>query len=153
MQLTVLKCGKLTEMTKELKPVRLTKTETCLTYVLKRIGLEPHFCTYETFHEHFNQFTFSRYQKKLKIGDVLLWDKTSKWEWLPWSINGNGIIEWKSVPVNFHFAIVEGDGKFSDCTRLVAPPHPTLRLRQMKDLQKNPDFVLTLELNQSSNEN
>jgi len=136
----------------ELKPVRLTKTETCLTYVLRRMGLEPDFCTYETFHEHFNQFTFSRYQKKIKVGDILLWDKTSTWEWLPWTINDNGIIEWKNIPVGFHFAIYEGDGMFSDCTRLVTPPHPTLRLRTMTDLQKNPDFVLRLELNQNKDE-
>ena len=89
---------------------------------------------------------------KLKVGDVLLWDKTSTWEWLPWSINGNGIIEWKNVPVSFHFAIYEGSGKFSDCTRLVTPPHPTLRLRTMTDLQKNPDFVLRLDLNQNKDE-
>lgn len=132
-------------MSNELKPVRLSKTDTCLTYVLKRSGLNPDFCSYDTFHEYFNQHTFSRFQKKLKIGDILLWDKTSKWEWLPWSINENGIIEWKNVPVSFHFAIYEGDGKFSDCTRLVTPPHPTLRMRSMIDLQKNPDYVLRID--------
>lgn len=136
----------------KLKSVSLTKTETCLTYVLRRLGLDSNFCTYETFHEHFNQFTFSRYQKKLKVGDILLWDKTSKWEWLPWMIDEEGIIEWKNVPVSFHFAIYEGDGKFSDCTRLVTPPHPTLRFRKMIDLQKNPDFVLKLDVNQNKDE-
>ena len=132
-------------MDKSLTAVRLTKTETCLTYVLKRIGLGGDFCTYENFHEHFNQYNFSRYRGKLKVGDIMLWDKSSKWEWLPWSINGNGIIEWKNIPVGFHFAIYEGNDKFSDCTRLVTPPHPTLRLRRMGDLQKNPDFILRLD--------
>lgn len=129
----------------KLSSVTLMKTETCLTYVLRRLGLPSDFCTYDSFHEHFNQFTYSRFHKKLKVGDILLWDKTSRWEWLPWSINGNGIIQWKNVPVGFHFAIYEGDDKFSDCTRLVTPPHPTLRLRKTIDLQKNPDFVLRLD--------
>ena len=128
-----------------LQPVRLSKTDTCLTYILKRLGLNENYCTYETFHEHFNQFTFSRFQKKLKIGDILLWDKSSNWEWLPWSINGGGTIEWKNIPVGFHFAIYEGEGLFSDCSRLITPPHPTLRIRKIMDLQKNPDFVLRLD--------
>ena len=132
-------------MNKNLTAVKLTKTETCLTYVLRRIGLSADFCTYENFHEHFNQYNFSRYRNRLRVGDIMLWDKSSKWEWLPWSINGNGIIEWKNVPVGFHFAVYEGDDKFSDCSRLVTPPHPTLRLRRMVDLQKNPDFVLKLD--------
>ena len=130
----------------ELKPVSLTKTETCLTYVLRRLGLDADFCTYDTFHEHFNQYTYSRYYNKLQVGDILLWDKTSRWEWLPWTINANSVIEWKNIPVGFHFAIYEGSDKFSDCTRLVTPPHPTLRLRKSSDLQKNPDFVLRLDL-------
>ena len=70
----------------------------------------------------------------------------------PWTINDNGIIEWKNIPVGFHFAIYEGDGMFSDCTRLVKPPHPTLRIRTMTDLQKNPDFVLRLEQTFNTNE-
>lgn len=131
----------------KLYPITLNKTETCLTYVLRRLGVNGDACTYETFHEHFDQYTFSRHQKNIKVGDVLMWDKTASWEWLPWSINGGGIVEWKNIPIGFHFAIYEGNDKFSDCTRLVTPPHPTLRLRLMKDLQKNPDFILKLNQN------
>lgn len=131
----------------KLYPITLNKTETCLTYVLRRLGVKENICTYETLHEHFDQYTFSRHQKNIKVGDVLMWDKTTSWEWLPWSINGNGIIDWKNIPIGFHFAVYEGNGKFSDCTRLVTPPHPTLRLRAMKDLQKNPDFILKLNQN------
>jgi len=132
-------------MDSKLTAVRITKTETCLTYVLRRLGLPADFCTYDNYHEYFNQYNFSRYRNKLEVGDIMLWDKSSKWEWLPWSINGNGTIEWKNIPVGFHFAIYEGNDKFSDCTRLVTPPHPTLRLRRMQDLQKNPDLVLRLD--------
>jgi hypothetical protein len=133
-----------------LNPVTLDKTDTCLTYVLKRRGLDPKLCTYQTFHEFFNQYQYARYRKKMEIGDIVLWDKNIKWEWLPWSINGGVGITWKSTPVGFHFAIYEGDGMFTDCSRTVVPPHPTLRLRKINELQKNPDWVLVLdELNQT----
>lgn len=134
-------------MKQQLHKVTIEKTDTCLTYVLKRLGLEPNFCIYENFHEHFDQVIFKR--RKLKTGDILLWDKTLDWEWLPWKIE-DGIISWKSIPVNFHFGIVEEDeSKFSDCSRLVRPPHPTIRMREIKDLRNNPDWVLTL--NESGN--
>tara|TARA_A100001201_G_scaffold97873_1_gene84423 strand:- start:453 stop:881 length:429 start_codon:yes stop_codon:yes gene_type:complete len=128
----------------ELQIVNLEKTDTCLTYALKRAGLSPDLCSYDTMHEHFNLQAWSRYKNKLKVGDIVLWDKDSKHEWLPWKINGLGV-EWKNVPVGFHFAIYEGNYMFSDCSRTVVPPHPTLRLRNMKDLHKNPDWVLVYD--------
>jgi hypothetical protein len=137
-----------------LNQVILDKTDTCLTYVLKRKGLNPKLCTYETFHEYFNQYPYSRYKKKMKIGDVVLWDKNIKWEWLPWSINNDTEITWKNIPVGFHFAIYEGDEMFTDCSRTIVPPHPTLRLRKIKELQKNPDWVLVFDQNEfPANEN
>jgi hypothetical protein len=126
----------------KLHGVTLTKTETCLTYVLKRLGLDPNFCTYESFHDHFDQYTFKR--RKLQIGDILLWDKDVKWEWLAWKISDDGNVSWKNVPVGFHFGIYEGDGCFTDCTRLVRMPHPSLRRREIKDLKKNPDSILVI---------
>jgi hypothetical protein len=126
---------------KKLQKVTLEKSDTCLTYVLKRLGLESNLCSYENLHKNFEQVIFKG--RKLKTGDILLWDKTIEWEWLPWKIDDGGIISWKSVPVGFHFGIVEDDtSKFSDCTRLVRPPHPTIRLREIKDLRNNPDWIL-----------
>ena len=127
-----------------LKAVRLTKTDTCLTYILKRLGLGENYCTYETYHEFFNQYNFYKVYKKLEKGDVFLWDKGMTWKWLAWAIDEAGTVEWKNIPVEFHFGIYEGNGQFSDCTRLVTPPHPTLRFRKIIDLQKNPDYVLRL---------
>jgi hypothetical protein len=128
----------------KLEKVTLSKTDTCLTYVLKRMGHDPNFCTYETYHEYFNQFPFSRKVNSIKVGDILLWDKDVKWDWLPWQIDDKGI-EWKSIPVGFHFGIYEGDDYFTDCTRLVRTPHPSLRFRKLKDLKKNPDWILRLD--------
>lgn len=126
----------------KLQKVVLEKTDTCLTYALKRVGIDHNLCTYETFHDHFDQYVFKK--RTLKKGDILLWDKDVKWEWIPWKITEEGVISWKHVPVGFHFAIYEGDGYFSDCTRLVRPPHPSLRFREIKDLKRNPDWVLIL---------
>jgi hypothetical protein len=126
-----------------LKDVTLSKNDTCLTYVLKRLGLSKDFCSYITFHEHFHQYPYSRYKDKLEVGDLLLWDKDVKWEWMPITIK-NGNIMWDNVPRAFHFGIHEGNGIFTDCTRLVIPPHPTLRMRTITSLQKTPDWILRL---------
>lgn len=128
-------------MNNMLNKVQLEKTDTCLTYVLKRLGEEPNLCTYENFHEYFNQHVFSRLKDSIKIGDILLWDKDVKWEWLPWSIDEKGV-RWKNVAVKFHFGIYEGEGTFSDTTRLVRIPHPSIRLRSIKDVKRNPDWIL-----------
>lgn len=133
-----------------MKEVRLKKTDTCLTYVLRRLGLDPNLCTYQTYHEHFDVYKFTRSKNKLKKGDIFLWDKDKEFDWLPWSIDKGGKILWKQIPIKFHFAIYEGDGVFSDCTRWVRPPHPTIRIRELRDIHKNPDWVLTLNKQHNS---
>lgn len=125
----------------KLHDVQLTKTDTCLTYVLKRLGLEENLCTYDTILEYFEDYQYKRV-KEFNIGDVLLWDRDIEWVWLSWKIEGSSII-WKNVPVGFHFGIVETDtSTFTDCTRHVRPPHPSLRLRNIDDIRKKPDWVL-----------
>jgi hypothetical protein len=126
-----------------LKDVTLTKTDTCLTFVLKRLGLQKDLCSYITFHEHFQQYPYVRHKNKLQVGDLLMWDKDITWEWMAITIK-NSTITWENVPKGFHFAIYEGNGMFTDCTRLVIPPHPTLRMRDIASLQKTPDWVLRL---------
>lgn len=126
-----------------LKDVTLTKSDTCLTFVLKRLGQPKDLCSYITFHEHFQQYSFVRYKDKLEVGDLLLWDKDIKWESMAVTIKDGSII-WDNVPRGFHFAIYEGNGMFTDCTRLVVPPHPTLRMRDITSLQKSPDWILRL---------
>ncbi len=125
----------------KLHDVTITKNDTCLTYALKRLGLNPDLCTYSNIHEHFQQKPFN--PSKLQVGDILLWDKDIKWEWMPITIQ-NKTITWANIPRGFHFAIYEGDNLFSDCTRLVTPPHPTLRLRTISDLKKYPDWIMVL---------
>ena len=128
-----------------MEKVILEKMDTCLTYALKRMGQDPNLCSYENIHEFFSQMNFNKKKGDLQRGDLLLWDKDMNWEWLPWVISNDGRIEWKTVPVGFHFAIYEGDGYFSDCTRLVRTPHPTIRMRKLKELKKNPDWIFRLD--------
>ena len=128
-------------MTTVIKDVKLTKNDTCLTYDLKRLGLPKDLCSYINLHEHFHQYSFIRQKDKLQIGDILLWDKETKWDWMPIAIKNNTIV-WENTPRSFHFGIYEGNEFFSDCTRLVIPPHPTLRMRTITSLQKTPDWVL-----------
>jgi hypothetical protein len=134
-------------MTKNTKTVlhnvTLSKSDTCLTFVLKRLGEPYNLCTYMSFHEHFQQYPFVRFKDKLQIGDLLLWDKDIKWEWMAVTIKDDKIL-WENVPRGFHFGIYEGENLFSDCTRLVVPPHPTLRMRDIASLQKTPDWILRL---------
>ena len=127
----------------KLVDITLNKSDTCLTYVLKRMDLDENLCSYETLHDHFDQFQYSRYKKKLSVGDILLWDRDIKWEWMPRSIKDKNIT-WKNIPLGVHFGIMEDDETFSDCTRLIHPPHPTLRIRKLNEVHKNPDWVLKL---------
>lgn len=129
----------------ELQRVEIAKTDTCLTYVLKRIGFNPDMCTYETINEHFHQIPWSGYKRKeLPVGAILLWDKTMSWKWMPTVVTENGKVISRNVPVGFHFAVYEGEGFISDCTRLQSAvlPHPSLRYREMSSLKSNPDWVL-----------
>lgn len=126
----------------ELNPISLRKADTCLTYVLRRIGLPPDFCSYEELGDKFDQHAFKN--RRLKIGDIFVWDNDIEWVWLPWKIDKSGKISNKSVSTRYHLGVYEGDGMFSDATRHIRPPHPSLRLREVKDLKKNPNRVLTL---------
>lgn len=131
----------------DLHKVTLDKTDTCLTYVLKRIGLSPNLCTYENFNEHFHQLTWRSKKKELSVGTILLWDKDVKWKWMPTTISKDGQVKSKLIPTSFHFAVYEGNGLISDCTRLhsISPPSPTLRIRELADVKSNPDWILTYD--------
>ena len=50
----------------EIHKVNLSKTDTCLTYVLKRIGLDTNLCTYENFNEFFHNHSRMNYLKSIK---------------------------------------------------------------------------------------
>lgn len=128
----------------EIQKVTIDKTDTCLTYALKRIGLDPKLCNYENFNEFFHQLPWKSKRKDLTPGTLLLWDKNIKWKWMPVSITKDGIIKSKSIPTEFHFAVYEGDNLVSDCTRLHSNTStcPNIRMRELSDFKNNPDWIL-----------
>ena len=54
----------------------------------------------------------------------------------------NGKVIWHRLIIGTHIAVYEGNGIITDCTRTIQPPHPTLRVRELKQLNKMPDYVL-----------
>lgn len=130
----------------KLRNVSLEKTDTCITYCLKRLGYVEHNLSYQTMKDHFDYKLFRDYGK-LNVGDILLWDKNIHWEWIPWQITELGIVN-KHIPIGFHFAIFEGSGLISDVTRRTGtPPHfPFLRMRNATDIKRTPDWVLTISV-------
>lgn len=127
----------------DLKPVKLLKTDTCLTYAFKRIGKSNLIddVSYDNIHDFFESSVY-RKNKKLNIGDILYWNRDSKFVDLPWEIDINGKILWHRKIINSHVAVYEGDDIISDNTRFVQPPHPTLRVRKLSQLNKMPDYIL-----------
>lgn len=129
----------------ELHKVILFKTDTCLTYALRRIGkLElVNEVNYENIHDHFLSFQFTeKLKNKLQVGDMLLWQRDVKYVDMPWEIDIEGKILWHRKITGSHVAVYEGNGIISDNTRLIYPPHPNLRVRKLEQLNKMPDYVL-----------
>lgn len=133
----------------ELKPVKLCKTDTCLTYAFKRIGKSELIddVNYDNIHDFFESGVFTK-NKKLKKGDILYWNRDSKYVDLPWEISEEGKILWHRKIVGSHVAVYEGDDIISDNTRFVQSPHPTLRVRKLSQLNKMPDYILKFSDNQ-----
>jgi len=128
-----------------LHKVVLYKTDTCLTYVLRRLGKIEliNLVNYENIHDYFESYQFTEKRKnKLEIGDILIWQRDSKLFDMPWEIDENGKIIWHRKIIGSHVAIYEGDEMISDTTRLITPPHPNLRLRKLNQLYKMPDYIL-----------
>ena len=136
-------------MEQQLHTVTLDKLDTCLTYCLRRIGLDRELCHYETYNEYFHQIPWNGRKKNLVVGSILLWDREIKWKWMPSHIDTTGRIENRLIPTGFHFAVYEGDGLISDTTRIhsIQPPSPSIRLRRLQHINKNPDWILQYDPN------
>jgi hypothetical protein len=129
----------------ELHKVILLKTDTCLTYSLRRIGKSEliNNVNYENIHDYFISFQFTEKMKNnLNVGDLLLWQRDAKYIDMPWEIDIDGRILWHRKIVGSHVAVYEGTGIISDNTRLINPPHPNIRVRKLEQLNKMPDYVL-----------
>lgn len=124
-------------------PVQLTKTESCLSYALKRIGkagLLP--IDYEGMLSGtvFEVLGGDLDNLDMVPGDIVVWDRDLQKTLLPIEIDEAGRIVHAYVRTGLHYAVYEGGDILSDCVR--DGDYPVIRLRKLSDTR--PDRVLRL---------
>lgn len=133
-----------------LKSVKIGKKDTCLTYALKRTGLDylDLSCLGSAkFFFDFIEFNIDQ----LKIGDIVYFCKNQKEVLIPSEISessekGINLIE-HPRSINNHCAVYEGNGMFSDCTKKDERFmfHNCLRLQTINDFKYKPSFILKIK--------
>ena len=95
--------------------VRAEKTDSCLSYALKRIGLKLD--NYPTHPELISGEMFEVlkfFGTPVEQGDILLWDKDVEENAFPLYITENGMVITKKIWRKFHVAVAEGHALYSD---------------------------------------
>lgn len=135
----------------ELLPVQISKSETCISYALKRVGLWGSLITPEItlskVDTYFEKTRFDLAQPASK-GSIVYWDNKKKRLEAAWAITADREILSQSIMVNIHAGVIEDDycTLVSDCTRTSLEfPIPNLRLRKFSKQVRYPDWVLTLK--------
>ena len=131
-----------------LKSVTITKKDPCLTYVLKRTGIDTSVEFAEDLEKEFTLIPIK--ETKLEVGDIIAWKKKEEFISSGTSINENGRIEQSYVFTRFHLGVVEAGHLISDLTRSANPYYiPSIRMRTISlicdDYQKfcpYPDFII-----------
>ena len=132
-------------------PVKINKSDTCLTYVLKRIGkfIQSEIYSLENYTDYFEREKIGD-KSELMIGDIILWNEKLYYQDFPIEITESGIILSHPVQRNIHVAIIERieDDKilFSECTR-TKMENGGVSILTYRDLNtiRIPDFKLTLK--------
>lgn len=131
----------------------INKKDTCLTYALKRTGIET---TVEFADELEKEFDIIPVKEtKMVYGDIVAWEKTRKTIPVNTTIKAptdEGFSEMiqKYVSIQYHLGVVEGKCMISDLSRSANPYYvPTIRKRHLslivEDTQKQcpyPDYVI-----------
>jgi hypothetical protein len=123
-----------------IKAVVISKTESCLSYALKRIGADdllPIDYDRMVSGEHFHVLRWSE-TADMQAGDLVLWNRDLARSLLPIEITTAGTIVHGYLPTGLHYAVYEGDGILSDSTR--DGDYPVVRLRKLADCR--PDWIL-----------
>lgn len=137
----------------KLHSVKLHKTDTCLTYVLKRIGQYKQEKTYslKKYNEYFDSEEIDD-KTIFKKGDIILWNKRGYEQEFPTEITETGEIISNLIMRNIHIGIIENisessDNFYSECTRNVNGFEgiPILKLRNINE-KRRPDFILKFKL-------
>lgn len=131
-----------------LKDTKISKKDTCLSYVLKRTGTHARIQFAEDLHEEFDIIPVK--DTKIEIGDIVVWRKKVDHIVAGTSINMNGRIFEEQVFTKYHLGVVEAGHLISDLTRSANPYYiPSIRMRSISlicdDYQKfcpYPDYVI-----------
>lgn len=100
----------------KLKAVKITKTTSCLTYALKRVGLEHlDISDSRDVDEYFDRIPIDDLYLNLEIGDLMLFANKERIDIVPMEITEDGKIISKPTMILRHIGVYEGDGLISDC--------------------------------------
>jgi len=142
-------------METKLKPVKLLKNDTCLTYALKRVGLDLPIHDSEEVEQYFDLFDVhagwiefpDANPDRLRVGDILMWADNERYAILPDEIDEYGQIISHRRLVLRHFGVVEPRDMVSDCT-VSSRDYPfcrTIRLQRLRDVSDKPTYLLRLK--------
>ena len=134
------------KLNEKLKHVKLKKTDTCVSYALRRIGMEEKRITdYNSFISS-DKFKISDFcgTEELEISDLLMWDIEIETGWVCNEILSDGPILLSNKEMFFyHFGVVEGlhhdKCLFSDV--FFGDNSPEIRIRDLFVLEKLPNKV------------
>lgn len=129
----------------DLKEVTVGKSDTCLTYALKRIGSDLSITDVGEIENYFEMTPYADVgSKELVKGDLLLWTNAEQRLFVPNSIDKDGFITFHNTLVLRHLGVYEGNGKVSDCTRRMITDSyvPAIRMRYLKEIKARPQFLL-----------
>ena len=138
---------------KKLFDTTITKKDTCMSYALKRTGINSNVEFAENMHCDFDFIPVK--DAKIEVGDIVAWKKKEEIIKAGTSINENGRIETTDVFTKYHIGVVENGHLISDLTRSSNPYYiPSIRVRSISLICDNyqtkcpyPDFVIRKKLN------
>lgn len=122
-----------------MKPVILNKSDTCLTYALKRIGADgllPLDYPEMMSGEHFQIFRYA--QDRAQVADILVWDADMSRFAMANEISADGRLVYNLVVQGVHYAVCEEEGLISDCAR--NDFYPYIQIRRLAEVK--PDWML-----------
>lgn len=102
---------------KTLHQVQLTKSSSCLTYALQRIGLElPELTDVAYIDEYFDRLPIDGPEtvRSLPVGTLLLCTHKERTDLVPRLITADGRVLWQPVLLLRHVAVTEANGFISD---------------------------------------
>lgn len=136
-----------------LKGVVVKRHDTCLTYVLKRVGVWDKFPLYESSNiQSIFKIISVGENTELRKGMIVGWYNNIKAENVYCEITIRGLLEQRLIDYKHHFGVVESDCTISDLTRKDNYRYPRLRIREIIDdtqhscehFVRRPDFYLEL---------